>query len=278
MKPRVLIVGAAGQLGATAAARLADRADLIALPRRDLDVTDHAAVIDRIARERPQIVLNASAYNKVDAAEDDPVSALAVNAWAVQSLARAAASGGAVFVHYSTDFVFDGTASSPYTEDAATAPPNVYGQSKLVGEWMAAGAAAHYVLRVESLFGGPAAHGSIDRIVTALRAGQPARVFVDRIVSPSFVDDVVEATWQLVEARATYGTYHMVNTGDTTWYRLAEEVARILGIRPTLEAVRMADVPMRAARPRYCALSNQRLRAAGIEMPSWQDALARHLS
>jgi dTDP-4-dehydrorhamnose reductase len=143
---------------------------------------------------------------------------------------------------------------------------------------MAAGAAAHYVLRVESLFGGPAAHGSIDRIVTALRAGQPARVFVDRVVSPSFVDDVVEATWQMVGARTAYGTYHMVNTGHATWYRLAEEVARILGIQATLEATRMADVPMRAARPRYCALSNERLRAAGIEMPSWQDALARHLS
>ncbi len=198
MRPRVLIVGAAGQLGATATARLADRADVVALTRRDLDVTDHAAVIDRIARERPQVVLNASAYNAVDAAEDDPVSALAVNAWAVQSLARAAASAGAVFVHYSTDFVFDGTASSPYTEADATAPPNVYGQSKLVGEWMAAGAAAHYVLRVESLFGGPAAHSSIDRIVTALRDGKPARVFIDRVVSPSFVDDVVEATWRLV--------------------------------------------------------------------------------
>jgi len=278
MMPRVLIVGAAGQLGATATARLADRADVVALTRHDLDVTDHAAVTDRIARERPQVVLNASAYNAVDAAEDDPVSALAVNAWAVQSLAGAAASAGAVFVHYSTDFVFDGTASSPYTEADATAPPNVYGQSKLVGEWMAAGAAAHYVLRVESLFGGPAAHGSIDRIVTALRAGQSARVFVDRVVSPSFVDDVVEATWQLVGTRAAYGTYHMVNTGEATWYELAEEVARILGIPATLEATRMADVPMRAARPRYCALSNERPRAAGIEMPSWQDALARHLS
>jgi dTDP-4-dehydrorhamnose reductase len=276
--PRWLVVGAAGQLGTTATARLADRADVVALTRRDLDVTDHAAVIDRIARERPQVVLNASAYNAVDAAEDDPVSALAVNACAVQSLARAAASAGAVFVHFSTDFVFDGTASTPYTETDATAPVNVYGQSKLVGEWMAAGIAAHYVLRVESLFGGPAAHSSIDKIVAALRAGQPARVFVDRVVSPSFVDDVVEATWRLVGARAAYGTYHVVNTGDSTWYRLAEEVARILGVRPTLEAVRMADAPMRAPRPRYCVLSNARLRGAGIDMPSWQDALARYLS
>jgi len=181
-------------------------------------------------------------------------------------------------VHFSTDFVFDGTAATPYTESDAPAPPNVYGQSKLVGEWMAAGSPHHYVLRVESLFGGPAAHSSIDKIVTALRKGQPARVFVDRVVSPSFVDDVVEATWRLVETKAPYGTYHVVNTGESTWYRVAEEIAAILGVPPILEGMRMADVPMRAPRPRYCALSNARLRAAGVDMPSWQDALARYLS
>jgi dTDP-4-dehydrorhamnose reductase len=276
--PRWLIVGAGGQLGTAAAARLAGRADMVALTRRDLDVTDHAAVTDRVSRERPDVILNASAYTNVDGAEDDPVSALAVNAWAVQSLARAATSTGAALVHFSTDFVFDGTATAPYTESDATAPPNVYGQSKLVGEWMAAATPRHYVLRVESLFGGPAAHSSIDKIVKALRAGQPARVFVDRVVSPSFVDDVVDATWRLVEATAPYGTYHVVNTGEATWYRLAEEVAAVLDLRPTLEGMRMADVPMRAPRPKYCALSNARLRAAGIDMPPWQDALARYLS
>jgi dTDP-4-dehydrorhamnose reductase len=276
--PRWLIVGAGGQLGTAAATRLAGRADMVALTRRDLDVTDHAAVTDRVSREHPDVILNASAYTDVDGAEDDPVSALAVNAWAVQSLARAATSTGAALVHFSTDFVFDGTATVPYTESDTTAPPNVYGQSKLVGEWMAAGTPRHYVLRVESLFGGPAAHSSIDKIVSALRAGQPARVFVDRVVSPSFVDDVVDATWRLVEATAPHGTYHVVNTGETTWYRLAEEVAAVLDLRPTLEGTRMADVPMRALRPTYCALSNARLRAAGIDMPPWQDALARYLS
>jgi dTDP-4-dehydrorhamnose reductase len=276
--PRWLVVGAAGQLGTAAASQLADRAEVVALPRRDLDVTDHAAVIERVARERPHVILNASAYTNVDGAEDDPVSALNLNAWAVQSLARAAATAGAVLVHFSTDFVFDGSASTPYTETDTTAPPNIYGQSKLVGEWMAAGTPRHYVLRVESLFGGPAAHSSIDKIVTALRAGQPARVFVDRVVSPSFVDDVVDATWRLVQATAPYGTYHVVNTGEATWYRVAEEVATVLGVRPTLEGLRLADVPMRAPRPKYCALSNARLRAVGIEMPSWQDALARYLS
>jgi len=276
--PRWLIVGAGGQLGAAAAARLTGRADVIALTRRDLDVTDHAAVTDRVSRERPDVILNASAYTNVDGAEDDPVSALAVNAWAVQSLARAATDTGAALVHFSTDFVFDGNASAPYTESDPVAPPNVYGQSKLVGEWMAAGASAHYVLRVESLFGGPSAHSSIDKIVTALRAGQSARVFVDRVVSPSYVDDVVEATWRLVETNAPHGTYHLVNAGEATWYRIAEEVATILGVRPVLEGTRMADVPMRATRPRYCALSIERLRAAGIDMPAWHDALRRYLS
>jgi dTDP-4-dehydrorhamnose reductase len=275
---RWLVVGAAGQLGSTATSQLASRAAVVALTRRDLDVTDHAAVMDRVSRERPDVVLNASAYNAVDAAEDDPVSALAVNAWAVQSLARAAASVGAVLLHYSTDFVFDGTASVPYAESDATAPRSVYGQSKLIGEWLAAAAPAHYVLRVESLFGGPAAHGSIDKIVTALRAGQPARVFVDRVVTPSYVEDVVNATWRLVETRAPFGTYHVVNSGETTWYGLGEAVSAILGLPPQLESTRMADAKLRAPRPQYCALSNARLRALGIDMPTWQDALARYLA
>src|SRR5262249_19288804 len=146
-----------------------------------------------------------------------------------------------------------------YTEVDATAPPNVYGQSKLVGEWMAAESPSHYVLRVESLFGGPAAHGSIDKIVAAIRGGKPARAFVDRVVSPSYVDDVVDATWRLVQQAAPHGTYHVVNTGEATWYRLAEEVAAILGVHPLLEATRVADVSMRARRPKYCALSNARL-------------------
>jgi dTDP-4-dehydrorhamnose reductase len=259
-------------------ARLAGRIDVMPFSRRELDLTDHAAVLAAVERQRPSVIVNAAAYTAVDAAEDDPIGALAVNAWAVQSLARAATGVNAVLVHFSTDFVFDGAAHTPYVETDVTAPGNVYGQTKLVGEWLAAEAPAHYVLRVESLFGGPAAHSSIDKIVTALRAGQPARAFVDRVVTPSYVEDVVEATWQLVSGHATFGTYHVVNSGETTWYGLAEQVAAILGVPPRLEAMRMADVALRAPRPRYCALSNARLRQAGIDMPSWQDALTRYLS
>ncbi len=180
-------------------------------------------------------------------------------------------------VHYGTDFVFDGRASTPYVETDRANPLSVYGQSKLVGEWLALESPGVYVLRVESLFGGPAARSSIDRIITSLHCGQPARVFTDRVVSPSYVDDVVDATWELLDRRAPPGVYHVVNSGSASWYDLGVEIARLLGRDGRLERVRAADVRMRAARPLFCALSNEKLRAAGVNMPPWQDAIRRYL-
>ena len=273
------MTGAAGQLGSAFAARLrSTRAETVAVTRAELDLTDPAAVHSAVAGLRPDIILNCAAYNAVDQAEADAPGAFAVNAFAVLELARAAARCGATLVHYSTDFVFDGTATSPYVEDAPANPVSVYGQSKLVGEWMALQAAGAYVLRVESLFGGPATRSSIDRIVDALRDGRPTRVFVDRVVSPSYVEDVVDATLALLERHATPGVYHCVNSGVTTWRELGEFVAETIGADTALLVpVRAAEVSLHAPRPQYCALSNEKLRAAGIRMPDWRDALARHL-
>ena len=216
MTPKVLVVGAAGQLGSAMVRRLTRATTVVGMTRRELDLTDHAAVMTAVERERPAVILNCAAYNAVDQAEDAVADALAVNAFVPQSLARAARAVDATLVHYSTDFVFDGHATRPYTESDAPNPQSVYGQSKLMGEWLAADAPRAYVLRVESLFGGPAARSSIDRIITSLRSGEPARVFVDRVVTPSFVDDVVDATWSLLTRKAEPGLYHVVNAGETT--------------------------------------------------------------
>ena len=277
MTPKVLVVGAAGQLGSAMVRRLSHETTVVGLTRRELDLTNHAAVATVVARERPAVILNCAAYNAVDQAEDAVADALAVNAFVPQSLARAARAVDATLVHYSTDFVFDGHASRPYTESDAPNPQSVYGQSKLIGEWLASDAPRAYVLRVESLFGGPAARSSIDRIIASLRSGEPARVFVDRVVTPSFVDDVVDATWSLLTREAETGLYHVVNAGETTWHALGAEAARLLGTAANLVPVRVADVPMRAARPQYCALSTARLAGAGVSMPAWQDALGRYI-
>jgi dTDP-4-dehydrorhamnose reductase len=274
---RVVVTGAAGQLGTAIVRDFATRAEVVALARADVDLTDAAALDRRVRQERPDVVINCAAFNDVDGAEDRAADALATNAAAVLALARACRETGALFVHYGTDFVFDGRADRPYREEDEPAPQSVYGCSKLLGDWFAAEAPRHYVLRVESLFGGARRRSSVDRIVDAVLAGQPARVFVDRTVSPSYVEDVSSATWRLIETTAPYGLYHCVNSGATTWHALGEEVVRVLGRPAELVPMRVADVPMRARRPLYAALANEKLRAAGIDMPTWQHALRRYL-
>lgn len=275
----ILVTGAAGQLGGLTVERLAALGrQVVATDRQQLDLSRHADVMKFIADVKPSLIVNCAAYNDVEGAEDQPVLAFEANAFAVRSLARAAREVGATLVHYSTDFVFDGHASAPYRESDPPSPQSVYAASKLVGEWFAADAPRHYVLRVESLFGGPAARSSIDRIIDALLRGDEARVFVDRIVSPSYVEDVAAATEALVTRDAPPGLYHCVNSGYTTWYDMAAEIARQAGVSDeSLRPVKVADVTLRARRPQFAALSNDKLRQAGVDMPAWQDAIRRYL-
>jgi dTDP-4-dehydrorhamnose reductase len=276
---KVLIAGAAGQLGQAMVARLAREHDVTAWARADMDLSRHADVREAIARLAPEAVVNCSGYNNVDGAEDDQVTALDVNAMAVGTLARSAAACGAVLMHYSTDFVFAGTATTPYTETQRPEPRSVYAQSKLIGEWLAADAPKHYVLRVESLFGGPRRHSSVDRIVDAIREGKQAPVFRDRVVSPSFVADVAEASAFVLKTRPAPGIYHCVNSGHATWFEVGKEIARRLGQSASfLQPISVNDVTLRASRPKFAALDNSKLAGAGFTMPSWRDAIGRYLS
>jgi dTDP-4-dehydrorhamnose reductase len=276
---RIAVVGARGQLAAAVAHECARDHEVLALTREQLDVGDDAAVAAAMERARPDVIVNGAAFTDVDAAEDRPLDALNTNAFAVRALARAAGRHGAALVHYSTDFVFDGTASAPYTEEDRPNPRSVYAATKLLGEWFALDRPRAYVLRVEALFGqAPGARpakGSVAAILTTLLAGGSPTVFVDRIISPTYVIDAAIATRQLLESHAPAGLYHCVNSGSCTWFEFAGELAAQLGVAATLTPVRLGDMPRRAERPLYCAMSNEKLRAVGIHMPSWQDALTR---
>ena len=275
---RILVTGASGRLGSAIAHAYASRATVVPVSRAALDIADEAAVAAIVADARPDAVINCAAFNDVDGAEQEVAAAIRVNALGVRTLASAAAGAGAILVHYGTDFVFDGRAAHPYDEQDATGPQSVYGCSKLMGEWFAADCPRHYVLRVESLFGGSGRPTTVDRIAGAIRAREPMGVFVDRTVTPSYIPDVVDATWTLVTGGAPAGVYHCVSTGATTWMALAQELARQLGIEPQLVPVKVADVVMKARRPQYAALSNGKLARAGVALPSWQDTLRRYLS
>lgn len=281
---RVLVTGASGQLAAGVLRAFSD-CELVAHTRATLDVADVDAVARAVNDASPDVIINCAAFNLVDDAETRTSEAFAVNAFAVRSLARAAEACNATLIHYGSDFVFaglDGPDTPPYDETVPPSPRSVYAASKLVGEWFALEWARAYVLRVESLFGMPAEwggrRGSLDTIVSGLEAGREVTVFTDRVVSPSYVVDVAAATRHLIMSKAAPGLYHCVNSGHATWHDVAVEMARMLGITPKLKLMTTGEVQFAAARPRFCALSNRKLAAAGFDMPSWQNAVQRWLA
>jgi dTDP-4-dehydrorhamnose reductase len=273
---RIFLTGATGQLGIALLEAFAD-ADVEAPARAALDLTDEDRVAEAVRASAPDAVVNCAAYNDVDGAEEHPEEALATNAVAVRALARAADAAGATLVHFGTDFVFDGTADRPYTEEDKPRPRSSYGASKLAGERLARQAARHFVLRVESLFGGPLRKSTVDRMLAALARGEKVRAFADRVVSPTYVDDLARAVRFLLEGEASFGLYHAVSSGETTWLGLALLAQRLLGREGLVEAISVDEVQLRAVRPRYCALSNAKLAAAGFLMPAWQNALQRSI-
>jgi len=275
---RIVVTGAGGQLGQVLARELRRGGhEVAAMTRAALDVTQREQVLERVGKLRPQAVVNAAAFG-IEASEDDPKTALAVNAFAVRTLAEACRTADATLLHFSSDFVFDGTATSAYRETDRPSPGNVYGATKLLGEWYAQGAPRHFVLRVESLFGVPEGKSTIDRMFEEFRAGRTVSAFYDRTVSPAYVDDVAAATRRLLEGKASSGVYHCVNAGFTTWHELAMELRRQIGSPSNVIPVSAETLESKVSRPKFAALSNEKLANLGIELPAWQSALSRALA
>jgi len=275
----VLVTGAFGRLGSTISRQLNSKYRVVALGHSELDLTHHAEVMDIVRDIKPEIILNCAAYNDVDGAENEPSKAFAVNAFGVRTLACAAHYVDATLVHYSTGFVFDGKTSEPYSEEAATNPQNVYAMSKLLGEWFTQDARS-YVLRVESLFGGDGhqkRESSVDRMADALIEGRNVEAFSDRMVSPSYADDVVTATVSLLTTCPAVGVYHCVGSGMATWLQIANELARCFNRSSKIIPISVNDKPLKAKRPKFCVLSNAKLAKVGIEMPNWKDAVKRYV-
>jgi dTDP-4-dehydrorhamnose reductase len=277
-----MVAGAAGQLGQALVARLGAQVAW-AGGHEALDVRDGAAVREAVARARPDVVFNATAYNKVDGAESEPDEAFAVNEAGPRHLAEAAAEAGALVVHVSTNYVFDGALSRPYTEDDPAHPLSVYGRSKLAGERAVAEAdPAHLVVRTSALFGrgGNRAKGGtfVERVLAGARAGKPLRIVSDQEVSTTYAPDLALGLIALVE-RGARGVFHVVNDGTCTWHALAVEALRQAGVDAPVEAVTSAELNAPAKRPRYSVLSTAKYRALGLPpLREWRAALAAHLA
>ena len=276
---KALVTGAQGQLGRELLPRLAGRGPVEAFTHAELDVSDGAAVTAALRSSRPDVVVNASAYNKVDAAEADPSVAFAVNASGVLHLARAAAEVGALLVHVSTDYVFDGSASRPYVETDVAQPVNVYGISKRAGEMMVeAVGAPSLVVRTSGVFGpgGSRSKGGsfVDRILEKARTGAPLRVVGDQLFSPTYAPDLAAAVAFLIDGGAR-GLVHVTNEGACSWHDLAAAAVDISGVRAAVERINAAELGAAARRPAYSVLSTARYESlGGPPLRPWRDAVA----
>lgn len=288
---RILLLGGNGQVGTELRRSLAGLGELVVGTRdgtgaaEAVDFDDPASLGELVDRLRPGIVVNAAAYTAVDRAESERKRAFRINAEAPAALAAGCARHDATLVHYSTDYVFPGDGTHPYREDDATAPPGVYGASKLAGEQaIRASGCRHLVFRTAWVY---AAHGH-NFLRTMLRVGaerDELSVVADQVGTPTPAALIADTTAQVLrQGPERAGLWHLTAAGQTTWHGFAEAifagaVARgLLPRAPTVVPIATADYPTPAARPAYSVLDTSALEHDfGIELPSWDTGLARVL-
>lgn len=253
--------------------------DVVGLDKPDIDITRAEACLAQTMAFRPEVILNAAAFTRVDDCETGhDKEAFLVNGEGAGNLARAAAEAGALFVHYSTDYIFDGEKTEPYLEEDAPNPKSIYGKSKLLGETLTRqNCAGHLILRIAWLFG---AHGNnfIRTIVGAARKGGPLRVVNDQRGSPTYAADVAAYTLKMITSGCR-NTYHLTNSGACTWYELAVRAVDWAGLRGVaITPVPSSEYPRPAPRPANSVLANARLEKAGCPpMRPWQDAVREYV-
>jgi dTDP-4-dehydrorhamnose reductase len=276
---KILLTGKDGQVGWELARLLPAIGEVAAFSRAELDLADPDRIVERVRTVKPDVIVNAAAYTAVDKAETDSEQAMLVNAAGPGFLAAEAQARGALLVHYSTDYVFDGTKTTPYVETDPTNPLSVYGQSKLAGERaIQAVGARHLILRTSWVY---AARGR-NFLLTMLKLGRekPAlRVVDDQRGAPTWAQDIAATTVELLKRRdPASGIYHLTAGGETTWCGFAREIFRLAGIATPVEPITTADYPTPARRPAYSVLSNGKLaRTFGLAMPEWRASLERCL-
>lgn len=278
---KILLTGHLGQLATDFKSRLpAD--NLILTELEDLDLSDSTRVSAFLGSVRPDLILNCAAYNRVDEAEDRPEAAFAANAFGPRNLALAARDCGAVLVHFSTDYVFDGPERTPRVETDRPTPRSVYGISKLAGELMVqATCPRSFVFRVCGLYGyaGSRDKGSnfVETMLALAAQGKPLRVVDDQILTPTSTVDIVEAVLPVIHTEK-YGLYHLTASGSCSWYEFARAIFEETGLDVGISPVPSEFYKTKAPRPAYSVLDNRALRDCGFaDLPHWREGLRRYL-
>jgi len=281
---RVAVLGATGQLGTDVVGtfRATGRYEVVPLGHDDVECTSAESVDAVLNRVRPDVVINCAAFVRVDECEERPEEAFRVNAIGALNVARAAARMGAGCVYISTDYVFDGRKGEPYTEDDVPNPINVYGASKLAGEYLVRQACREWmIVRVASLFGRAGSRGKggnfVETVLRKAQAGEPLQVVADVRMSPTYASDVACALGQLVASGAR-GVFHVANEGSCTWYEFASRIIGLAGMNALVEPTSASKYQARARRPVDSSLRSNRFgRMVGTTPRRWEEALQAYL-
>lgn len=288
---KILLAGKNGQIGSELKTALASLGELTAWGRADLDLSDADAIREKIRKLQPDVIVNAAAYTAVDKAETEPDLAMQINGIAPGMMAEEAARLNALLVHYSTDYVFDGTKSTPYTEADTPHPVNEYGRSKLAGEQAICAAASRFLIfRTSWVYD---AHGK-NFLNTIKRLGGQRReltIVNDQLGAPTWSREIARATPRIIalylahpDQKQINGIYHLTAQGQTSWFGFAQAAAECglfdhLDNPPVLRAISSAEFPTPARRPMYSVLSNAKLlREFGIQLPDWDMSLRECLT
>jgi dTDP-4-dehydrorhamnose reductase len=282
MQRKVVIFGGGGQLGVELCREFERRNWKVhKFDRQTLDISNASGVEEVVGKLDPGVVVNAAAYNQVDIAEREPVAAYQANALAVRNLAMACRQTDAQLVHYSTDYVFDGTKGSPYSETDIPHPLGAYAVSKFAGELYAqAYLERPLIIRVSGVFGPGGMftpRGNFVELMLRLAKGSnPIRVVEDHVASPTYAPAIATRTVDMLEARLT-GLFHMGGGEAISWYAYAKMIFEVAGISPQLQPTDEREYRTAARRPKFSALSNSKLEGAGINpMPPLRDAVAEY--
>lgn len=279
----IVLIGANGQLGSDLFKAFQKHGMAVTgLTHTQLDVCNHPQVSSAIESLKPDVVVNTSAFHKVELCDKDPQKSLEVNALAVRNLAKCCSSNKALLVHFSTDYVFDGKASKPYDEFDQASPANVYGVSKLTGEQLALIENDRcLILRTSGLYGITGSSGKggnfVEMMVGKAQRGEQIRVVMDQVLSPTCTADLAGTVTECIEA-GLHGLFHASSEGETSWYDFTRSIVELAGLSTEIVPVKTSEFPSPVVRPSYSVLSKQRLKAAGISAtPHWRESLAGYI-
>ncbi|MEM2130529.1 MAG: dTDP-4-dehydrorhamnose reductase [Candidatus Bathyarchaeia archaeon] len=277
---KIAVIGSTGQLGQDLMKVLPRAHEVVGLTHCDIEVTDFNSV-KKLKELKPDVIVNTAAFHKTDQCEDEPLKTFAVNCIGARNVTEVSKEIDATAIFISTDYVFSGSKTHPYTEEDTPDPINTYGISKLAGELFTKQNPRHYIFRVASLFGVAGASGKggnfVETMISKAKKNEPISVVDDMWMSPTYTRDAAETIKKILDLQLPFGIYHLTNSGYCTWFQFAQEIFKLTGLTPNLTRSVTSQIQTKAKRPLYSVLSSIKLPKYHLTMRDWKQALYSYL-